>query len=686
MQIFPGSLVKLWNGWEIRALVLSSLLLQITLIVFGARRKYIAGMWISFIVWLAYLSADWLATVALGVLASSQDNDPNNFSTNPNYLIHAFWAPFLLLHLGGPDTITSYSLEDNELWLRHLLGLLIEVSVAFFVYLRSWSNSALTFIAMPVFIAGLVKYGERTWVLRCSSTKRLQESLLSLLSSVPSNTTNGGAKDKKILPRGPCPPPSANFFHRAHYLFKMSLYLFEDLTLRFSELKDSHSLISSVNSSEEAFKLVEVELGLIYDQLYTKAPIVYSKLGLLLRSVSLLSSFTALVVFSITIDGHQEYSTVDIALTYLLLVGAIVLEVHAMVHLIFSDQTMIWLSKSGSPPTNSISRTVNFLHMNCRSGKRWSGLMGQYNLINSCLKNDPPEWLKYFGIDEMIKHFDINLVNVNADVKDAIFNHIRKKGNQIVDEIANPRELDEIKVADEMFSAQMLRDSLLFLRGIGPLQAKREFLEGPERFTQVVPFSNSILIWHIATDICYYRDLDDQTHRNKDYSKHKLSKTLSDYMLHILVFNPNSLSKENRNRYAYRDTKKAIEDFLFKGDIGKKTSYSEKEACLKILEANFTDEDVERQIIAGENKNSMLFSGFLLAEELQTKEFEEKWDVLSEVWIEMIAYAASHCERKEHAQKLRTGGDLLTHVCLLMAHFGLNRQLKEARPFEFPLS
>ena len=42
----------------------------------------------------------------------------------------AFWAPFLLLHLGGLDSITAYSLQDSELGRRHLLGLVIQVGAA----------------------------------------------------------------------------------------------------------------------------------------------------------------------------------------------------------------------------------------------------------------------------------------------------------------------------------------------------------------------------------------------------------------------------------------------------------------------------------------------------------------------------------------------------------------------------
>ncbi|KAH7571043.1 hypothetical protein JRO89_XS05G0243600 [Xanthoceras sorbifolium] len=79
--------------------------------------------------------------------------------------------------VGGPDNINSYSLEDNELWLRHFLGLIVQIGVAFYVFLRFWSNNALTFLAIPVFITGIFKYGKRTWVLWSASTQRFKDSL-----------------------------------------------------------------------------------------------------------------------------------------------------------------------------------------------------------------------------------------------------------------------------------------------------------------------------------------------------------------------------------------------------------------------------------------------------------------------------------------------------------------------------
>ena len=154
MQYSLAAIKKLWTVWEFRILILLSLLLQIILIIFGSRRKYTKGIWIRIIVWSAYVAADSVATVALGNLATSQGDSGDN-SQKISHRLQVLWAPFLLLHLGGPEAITAYSLEDNELWLRHFLGLVFQGGVAFNVLIQSWSNNALTFTAIAVFISGV---------------------------------------------------------------------------------------------------------------------------------------------------------------------------------------------------------------------------------------------------------------------------------------------------------------------------------------------------------------------------------------------------------------------------------------------------------------------------------------------------------------------------------------------------
>ena len=133
--LVPESVQKLWNNWEIRVLVLISLTLQLSLFHFGRQRRYNVKTWIHIFLWLCYLVADSVATVALGVISSKQRNSGND-SKFHNELM-TFWAPFMLLHLGGQDTITAFAIQDNELWFRHLLGLIVQSSVAFYIFITS---------------------------------------------------------------------------------------------------------------------------------------------------------------------------------------------------------------------------------------------------------------------------------------------------------------------------------------------------------------------------------------------------------------------------------------------------------------------------------------------------------------------------------------------------------------------
>lgn len=159
-------------------MVIISFCLQSILMVIGNSRKQSRKNWVRIILWLAYLWADTIATASLGVLSSNQGESEGVF-VDPHNVITVFWAPFLLLHLGGPDTITAYSLEDNELWLRHLLMLLVQVGGAIYVFLTAWtSTNSLYIIAIPKFFAGIIKYGERTWVLRSVSSEHFRDSML----------------------------------------------------------------------------------------------------------------------------------------------------------------------------------------------------------------------------------------------------------------------------------------------------------------------------------------------------------------------------------------------------------------------------------------------------------------------------------------------------------------------------
>ncbi|XP_044958322.1 pyrophosphate-energized vacuolar membrane proton pump-like [Hordeum vulgare subsp. vulgare] len=88
------------------------------------------------------------AVYALGYLSRHQDN--NIESLRRTEQLAFFWAAFLLIHLGGQDTITAFAMEDNDLWLRHLLNLLTQIALALYEEVKllgTWlqGDRALTF-------------------------------------------------------------------------------------------------------------------------------------------------------------------------------------------------------------------------------------------------------------------------------------------------------------------------------------------------------------------------------------------------------------------------------------------------------------------------------------------------------------------------------------------------------------
>jgi hypothetical protein len=132
--------------------------------------------------------------------------------------------------------------------------------------------------------------------------------------------------------------------HEAHLLFQISKMLFTDYMLPFSTHMTSYLILSSKNAAD-AFRLIEVELGFMFDALYTKVITGLCWQGFLLRAISCSSSIAALLAFArMTINCHA-YSTTNIVVSYCLLVGAVLHEIYSVVFLLFSDWVMLWLSK-----------------------------------------------------------------------------------------------------------------------------------------------------------------------------------------------------------------------------------------------------------------------------------------------------------------------------------------------------
>lgn len=175
-------------------------------------------------------------------------------------------------------------------------------------------------------------------------------------------------------------------------------------------------------------------------------------------------------------------------------------------------------------------------------------------------------------------------------------------------------------------------------------------------------FDQRILIWHIATDICYSLEAsDDKSNKTAQHSKQ-----ISDYMLYLLIVCPFMLPI-GIGMVRFRDTCAEAREFLRERDAVS----GKVEACETILEVNTR---VSPAQVKGDRSKSVLFDACKLAKSLRKE--ETKWEIMSTVWVEMLAYAATRCGGSHHARQLRKGGEMLSHVWLLMAHLGITEQFQ----------
>ncbi|KAK9073644.1 hypothetical protein SSX86_006238 [Deinandra increscens subsp. villosa] len=663
-QVVPDDVKTMWNEWALRGLILISLAAQITLTLLGNVRKYNPRTRVRMALWFAYLLAYAVASAALGVITRTALDVCNTYTSHSLSQLHkldtselmSFWAPFLLLHIGGPDAITAFALEDNELSLRHFVEIVFQSGVALYILLLSWPGcSDLPQLSLLVYLAGFIKCAERILALRLANTENLRDSMLGppdpgpnypkFLESLHLKKSQGFIVNVQEVSETPLPaidhayPHGHKVISQAHDLFQTFKRLFVDLILTFVDRDGSQSYFRHLNSGE-AFHVVEIELGFAFHMLYTKAYVVYTFRGLMLRL------FTVFLLVLVTLGFYfqcdmSNYHFIDILITSLLLLVAILLDIVAVITMLRSDWTDHWLSQR-----NLTRDVLIFPFLKNPTKQRWSGSTAQFDLLSVALEENPAIFIqiqKFFGIDNIrVQHRYKTYSKVTNSLKDLIYTRFR-----------------ELMVVES--------DPKVLCTHKGSFSLREKDCNALLWSITEVEFDQSILIWHIATSLCFYSDLDltdENTNIRRTESKH-----ISDYLLYLLVSYPVMLPI-GIGMIRYRDTcAEAMRFFKEKGPITEKVT-----ACRKLLEVDCLE--VLPSKVKGDRCKSALFDGCRLALTLKQMETERMWKVMSQVWIEILAHAATHCRGFHHEQQLRKGGEFLTHVWLLMAHLGITEQFQ----------
>ncbi|VVB12486.1 unnamed protein product [Arabis nemorensis] len=773
-----------WEKWNIRGLVIFSLVLQTFLVLLSPNRKRTPRILFRLLIWSSYLLANWAADYAVGQISDSSGDKPEpNESPKTNELL-AFWATFLLLHLGGPDTITALALEDNELWLRSLFGLVCQFIATLYVFLLSIPNSLLVPTSLML-VAGVIKYVERISAMRGASLERFKDSMLGepepgidyvrfmeehkirTISRERSQLVRVEEPEKEQEPVRPKVMSHLQVVQYAYKYFNVYKGLVVDFIYSSQKWRESKQFFQAL-SGEEALKILEVELSFMYGTLFTKTDILHTWIGAAFRCIALCCLFASLYIFKTSRkDGYDGF---DVALTYALIFGGIALDLISILIFCLSDWTFARLRKPKEDVHKKdtwFDRFLNWLlgfrelkwkQCSCHERKerchrvpdrhfifrRWSECIYAYNLIDSSLRIKPKRihhtksYIHRF-FDSIVRrlyiyHTVVIIIGV-IDLTSTVLSDLRKKMNLYIISllIKDPVKyyalypvklflrfwfgiplinylleffgiLDQVneivftshtcltKELWEFIFEEVKHKSNLVIRleNASHIYSARGdwilldmeiegYYETLLPYVTEVDYDQSILVWHIATELLHQTEEAETNVRYKE-----LSKTLSDYMMYLLIAQPSLMSTvAGIDKVRFRDAIAEAKNLQEVKKLFQRTHVEEsREACEEIL-ASYKEVEQRNENAKVYRSKSVLFQASMLANELRRIQIQEDdvemWGVVSKVWVEMLCYGATHCDSKQHAAQINKGGELINFAWLLMAHFGLGEQFRNPK-------
>ncbi|KAF7019555.1 unnamed protein product [Triticum aestivum] len=623
-------------------MVLTSLALQLFLLFAGNIRRWRRVIGLRFLVWLAYLGSYAVAASAIGLFSQYEDKyklrSLESSEDRHTLTLPFLWAPFLLLHLGGQDTITAFSIEDNDLWMRQVINLLVQLSLALYVFWKSFDllNSKLLAIAVPLFIAGIIKYGERIRALERGSRDSLD---CRTKMDDPTKPMEGPSHRPTI--RQLSPPRDDDVASRALSSALCCRGLLVGRTL--VQLGSGAAIkvldaFAETEQTEAKVKFVLTELGMIYDMLYTKVTVLQKWKGSMFRCFALVAMMVAFVLFWVNQQLHA-HKTTNAAITYALFVAAIFMEVYSIFMVI------------ASPWTRARSNFLGWLSGKlacCFPSQRLSSpSMRQFNLTDYCLnKKSRPKFLsKVTGSLGLEKHWrniwhvkDVEgdkgvIISYIAGLLNTDHNPYRERpqqlnlGWELKDLLTLPFEhaLFRLHVFTEMYLSR--------LDGSG---------SGEMKVLAAVAVAVAVAVGGSVSD-----------------EMRKLAaecRKLSNYLMYLMVVYPSML----RVGSAAQDLESIFTEWV----RGNHDNLEKAEILEKYTNAKF-------------NANIRMRTPF--KEPPSMGSLEE----IKEVWARLLIYAAGKCPMELHARQLGNEVELLTVVGYLMMHHCLGdvgRELKLLAP------
>ncbi|CAN6215944.1 unnamed protein product [Urochloa humidicola] len=640
--------MKWWEEWQLRILVLGSLFIQ-SILVFGASlRNSRKG---KFIVWLAYIVGDAVAIYALATLFSRQKLHKTDQEVKVGSL-EVVWVPVLLIHLGGHFNISAYSLEDNELWRRHLITLVTHVFC-------KWSGDGTLLVpAILLFILGIIKFAMKPWALRNASFESLQGLQSSSSLSPGRKQTTAGAwwtwctsqsveynealKNRRMEREG-CESleeyvqkasmavqgtvaatnnqeeagrdwiDSSAIGHTNYFVDVIAPY-----SVRLTELQCFMKL-----DIFRRYRLMDEYFAAKFSIMYTNSRTFGSPLGSLLHCIV----FPCLAIASVVLFANSRkdgYNVNDIRVTYVLFSCVAALE--------FSPYLLF-----------IVACFPNFAGR-CFPSMTW---VFQSNLLSYYARKKKPTFLMKLApfdfLKELVnKSWYVGHVQSYGYIMEAVFQYVVYGWREYINgDAARYKRFNN-------FRGQLALNIYGQMKQIG--------------WSLSTCFDESVLLWHIATDLCFHNSAENP----QILGATELSRHISNYMIYLFSTQPEMLIPGARSSL-YSSASDDIDLLLANSEAALD---GEESIARAILKANKTSE------------GTLVHRACKLAEALMKLHENSRWSLIQCVWTEMLCYSISRRRGYLQIKSMGKGNDVLVLVWILWAFMGMETWVERYHRFE----
>lgn len=448
-------------------------------------------------------------------------------------------------------------------------------------------------------------------------------------------------------------------------------------------------LLADDQDLDRAYRVVEAELGFLFDFFYARYPSIKNSLAPDLAVYVAILTTSLFTLFSPDLlryrplrpgpgDGGDASNIIihgfnlDLLVTRLVIVWYIFLESYQFFTFIFSDwhkvKMMCRYVRNESWHRALMEVPLKVLCHFSTITRYWKGTIGQYFLLD----NIHPHWIKTF----------LSWFSIEAKALDS---WLMTRSIRLTPEVSHA-VLRELKNCNGNITDGRM---WLYQKGIIDMDLDRDVLLGN-------PYANYILKWHIATSICDYglsmengaTTTDDEFARN-----HEVAMKLSGYCAYLLAFQP-ELVQDNtyRSTSTVQGTLQNARDFLggckshgekYKKliELGRSKIVMDHEMAQKskdIIYSYDSDEEKVKKMIELDNSTSndtvnvlkILSQGASVAVYLvdRIEDTRERWKVLAAFWANLMLYISPSDRAVAHATRMATGGEFITILWALLTH------------------